>query len=115
MLEAFARIDRGCQRQRWWRRPGRAPSHQTVPGRRGVNWLGRQGLTHSDIRHYGGSAYLRPALRQHLTKEIIQDVLVCHRRKRWHGSFCRLHEQADAELGRLRTGNRMEVVLFGLI
>ena len=34
----------------------------------GVNWLGRQGLIHGDIRHYGGSAYLRQKFK---TRQIV--------------------------------------------
>ena len=39
-----------------------------MPGRWGVNGLGRQGLIHGDIRHYGGSAYLRQKFK---TRQIV--------------------------------------------
>ena len=61
----------------------------------GVNWLGRQGLIHGDIRHYGGSAYLRQKFK---TRQIVTGPA------RFHSTEYRaLLSSLGTPPGRLRT------------
>ena len=76
---------------------GRAVHRLTKPflAARGVNWLGRQVITHGDLRHYGGSAFLGQEFK---TRQIIISPV------RFHSTGYRdMLSSLDATPGLVRT------------